>query len=88
MVEFRLDAKLETKTKEKQKTMTKKLFKAFAAHIANLRQTAKEHSNMEGESSLVYDQAQECENMVVEVVKKFNSKFDEEKFRNACQPKG
>lgn len=68
--------------------MTKKHFRAFAAHIADLRRTAKEHSNMEGEATLVYDQAQACENMVMEIAKEFNQKFDKERFRNACQPKG
>ena len=67
--------------------MTKKHFKAFAGYIADLRETARKHSNMEGESTLVYDQAQACKEMVVEVAKKFNSKFDEERFRKACQPK-
>ena len=67
--------------------MTKKHFKTFAGYIADLRETARKHSNMEGEAALVYDQAQECENMVAEIAKKFNSKFDEERFRKACQPK-
>ena len=67
--------------------MTKKHFVAFAGYIADLRQTAKKHSNMEGEAALAYDQAQECENMVVEVAESFNSNFDTKKFVKACQPK-
>ena len=66
--------------------MTKKHFKVFANYIAGLREMAKEHSNMEGESELTWEQAQECENMVVIVASQFNKKFDEARFRQACSP--
>ena len=67
--------------------MTKKHFKAFADYIAELRQRAKECSNMEGESELANEQANECENMMAEVSKDFNPNFDEDRFRKACELK-
>ncbi|MEK6882763.1 MAG: hypothetical protein AABY22_24280 [Nanoarchaeota archaeon] len=64
--------------------MTEKHFKAFANYIVGLRQMAKEHSNMEGESELIWEQAQECENMVVVVAFRINDQFNEARFRQAC----
>ena len=68
--------------------MIKKHFKAFADYIADLRQTAVAHSNMENECGEALAQAEVCEDMVVEVFKMFFKNFDEKKFRKACQPKG
>lgn len=67
--------------------MTQKHFEAFADYIADLRQVAAECSNMEDEAGLALEQADTCENMVIEIAKKFNSKFDEKRFTKACQPK-
>lgn len=67
--------------------MTQKHFEAFANYIADLRQVAADHSNMEGESEEVLFASRECEAMVVEVASKFSDLFNEEKFRKACQPK-
>ena len=67
--------------------MTKKHFKAFADYITEYRGRARECSNMEGEAQLAMEQAIACENMVIEIAKSFNSRFDEARFKKACQPK-
>lgn len=68
--------------------MSKKHFEAFAAEAREWRRTAKLHATAgdKAKEDYAYAMAIGIEYATINVAKKFNARFDEARFRAACNP--